>query len=182
MNPTIALDFPEVIVVKPGYEKFFNKLINIVNSNTIDNTMGEKLRTHVFDFLKDCNLNDFNVFSDTLYTRIHLGKDEETGWEAIMMCWKKGNKTSVHGHPEFAAYNFAKGDFIVEVFTEDADGVTLLDAFEAKAGQGFFAIGEKDSFNNHIHRITCMSDYGFSLHVYSDDARKGKTYNHSLNN
>ena len=29
-------------------------------------------------------------------------------------------------------------------------------------------------FNNHIHRITCLSDTAHSLHVYSDDALKGE--------
>ena len=39
---------------------------------------------------------------------------------------------------------------------------------------GLYAIGEAGKFNNHIHRITCLSDMAHSLHVYSDDALKGE--------
>lgn len=40
----------------------------------------------------------------------------------------------------------------------------------------FFAVGAPGRFDNHIHRITCLSDTGHSLHVYSDDALRGEVY------
>ena len=39
---------------------------------------------------------------------------------------------------------------------------------------GVYAIGKAGKYNNHIHRITCLSDTAHSLHVYSDDALKGE--------
>ena len=40
----------------------------------------------------------------------------------------------------------------------------------------FFAVGAPGRFDNHIHRITCLSPTGHSLHVYSDDALRGEVY------
>ena len=37
-------------------------------------------------------------------------------------------------------------------------------------------LGAPGRFDNHIHRITCLSDTGHSLHVYSDDALRGEVY------
>ncbi|MDR0363554.1 MAG: cysteine dioxygenase [Bacteroidales bacterium] len=177
---TIANDFPQPIEVQVGYDRFFNGIKEIVNGKKIDNALGEKLKTYVFDSFDSFDFSDFQEFSDTLYVRKYLGKDFETGWEAILMCWKKGNQTAIHGHPQFAAYNFVKGDFLVEVFEAKDDFVQLANAIEAKRGDGFFAVGEPDAFDNHIHRITCLSDVGYSLHIYSDDARKGFNMNELL--
>ena len=47
---------------------------------------------------------------------------------------------------------------------------------EVEAPCAFFAIGKPGCFDNHIHRITCLSPTGHSLHVYSDDALRGKVY------
>lgn len=179
-NKTVIVNFPG-IDIKPGYNLFFDGLMEIISNEEISNDLGEKLRDYTYSFINKCDFIDFQEFSDTLYNRVHLGKDDKTGWEAIMMCWKKGNRTSIHGHPRFAAYNFAKGEFLVEVFKEENNGIVLTNAFEAKGGQGLFAVGENEAFDNHIHRITCLSDTGHSLHIYSDDARKGKTYDHLLN-
>lgn len=168
-------DFPENIDVKPGYEAFFGGMMQIVHNQAIEPELGEKLRQYTYCFLELCSLDDFQEYSDTLYKRVYLGKDP-SGWEAIMMCWKKENRTSIHSHPQFAAYNFVEGKFLVEIFKENGDEIELVDTLETEGGQGFFAIGEPDSFDNHIHRITCLSDFGHSLHIYSDDARKGKKY------
>jgi hypothetical protein len=42
--------------------------------------------------------------------------------------------------------------------------------------EGFAAIGHPGRFDNHIHRITCLSATAHSLHVYSDDALRGMTF------
>lgn len=174
---TIAKDFPQPIEVKPGYEAFFEGVKEIVKGKAIDDILGEQLKNHVSGFLKSLDFKSFQDFSETSYLREYLGKDEETGWEAIMMCWKKGNRTAIHGHPHFAAYNFAKGDFLVEVFEDKTDYVRLSKSFGASEGDGFYAVGKPETFDNHIHRITCLSDFGYSLHIYSDDARKGLNMN-----
>jgi predicted metal-dependent enzyme (double-stranded beta helix superfamily) len=176
--PIIKNEFSEPIKVKPGYEDFFEGMMTIVKKHEIDNTLGQELQQYALEFLQRCDFSDFQTFSDTLYERVHIGKDEATGWEAIMMCWKKGNQTSIHGHPQFAAYNFATGKFMVEVFKKKNEReAELSTSFNPECGQGFFAIGEAGMFDNHIHRLTCLSDVGYSLHIYSADARLGIKYN-----
>ena len=62
---------------------------------------------------------------------------------------------------------------------EDVDGtgnIKLAKVTEAAENTGFYALGEANVLTNHIHRITCLSDIAYSLHIYSDDARKGVVY------
>ena len=171
-------DFPEDIEVKPGYEAFFKDIMQIIHNQEINDGLGEKLQQYVYCFRDSYNPADFQEYSDTLYKRVYLGKDK-SGWEAIMMCWKKDNRTSIHSHPQFAAYNFIEGKFLIEIFEEKGDEIELVNTVGTEGGQGFFAIGKAGAFDNHIHRITCLSDFGHSLHVYSDDARKGKKYTYN---
>lgn len=93
------------------------------------------------------------------------------------MSWKKGNRTSIHAHPQFAGYHIADGSFRLEIF-EPTDGGTarLKESTVVEGPCAFFAVGVPGRFDNHIHRITCLSDTGHSLHVYSDDALQGEIY------
>ena len=158
------------------YDKFFSNMMKICSGREIDNTLGEELKHYVSEWLKHNSLEDFNDYSDTSYIRTYIGRSAE-GWEAIVMSWEQGNRTSVHSHPQFAAYNFADGEFCVEIFEPTGEGrARLVETLEVKAPLLLYAVGKADCFDNHIHRITCLSATGHSLHIYSDDALQGHTY------
>ena len=166
----------EEILVKTGYEDFFEELMNLVRNNDLNEQLGEKLKQLALTFSSRYDLNAFDVVSDNQYERTFIGKDE-SGWEAIIMTWRKGRQSSIHGHPQFAAYNILKGKVKLEIFEDTGNGeLKLLNELEIDEGTGLFAIGESNVMSNHIHRISCLSDISYSLHVYSDDARKGFTY------
>lgn len=167
----------EVIHVKPGYEDFFRELMNLVRKNDLNEQLGEKLKHLALTFSSHYDLEAFDIDSANQYERTFIGKDE-SGWEAIIITWRKGRQSSIHGHPQFAAYNVLSGNLKLEIF-EDANGngdITLVNVLKIDENTGLFAIGEFNSISNHIHRITCLSDISYSLHIYSDDARKGFTY------
>lgn len=177
MKKTVGNDFTGAVSVNPGYGDFFAGIMDIAGGGRPEERTGETLRSYVQDFLASCDLGQFHKMPGEPYSRIYLGRDEATGWEAIMMCWEKGSATTIHGHPCFAAYNFAGGRFLIEMFDRDTDGsLRAAGAVEAAGGDGFFAIGRPGTFDNHIHRITCLSDTGHSLHVYCGDARKGVVF------
>ena len=168
----------EVIHVKPGYEDFFRKLMNLVRNNDLNQVLGQELKHLALTFPSHYDLDAFDIVSTNQYERTFIGKDE-SGWEAIIVTWRKGRQSSIHGHPQFAAYNILKGKLKLEVF-KDAKGngdITLVNELEIDENTGLFAIGKSNVMSNHIHRITCLSDISYSLHIYSDDARKGFTYN-----
>ena len=169
-------DFTSRAVVVPGYEEFMRGLMEIVHSGPLCDVVGEKIKAYVLDFVKSNPLGSFNHFSETTYVRNYIGRDLETGWEAIVMCWKKGNRTAIHSHPRFAGYTFADGEFLVEVFEPFENGIKLAYKTVVNDILGLYAIGEAGKFDNHIHRITCLSDTAHSLDVYSDDALKGKKF------
>lgn len=166
-------DFTAAPCLVAGYESFMEGLLDIVRSGKIDEVMGEQVKTYVLDYVKKNPLVQFARFSGDTYIRNYIGRDE-SGWEAIVMSWKKGNRTAIHSHPQFAGYTFADGEFFVEIFEPCEGGIRLVDELVINDTLGLYAIGEAGKFDNHIHRITCLSETAHSLHVYSDDALKGK--------
>ena len=174
MNKILQEDFDLTPCMVAGYESFMNGLLNIVHSGPICEGVGEQIKSYVLDFVQNHPLDSFDRFSDETYMRNYIGRDTESGWEAIVMSWKKGNRTAIHAHPQFAGYTFADGEFLIEVFEPFKEGIRLVQEMTISDIHGLYAIGEAGKFNNHIHRITCLSDTAHSLHVYSDDALKGE--------
>lgn len=87
-------------------------------------------------------LTAFDDYSDTAYRRTYLGRCPATGWEAIVMSWKNGNRTSIHAHPQFAGYHIADGTFRLEIFEPAAGGAARLTESAVVEGPcAFFAVG-----------------------------------------
>ncbi|MCD8186589.1 MAG: hypothetical protein LUD68_09190 [Rikenellaceae bacterium] len=82
----------------------------------------------------------------------------------------------IHGHPQYAGYTFIGGRFTVEVFQQQSDRLTACQLMDIDGKQGFPAISRPAAFVNPIYRLTCLSEKGYSLHIYSDDALKGFKY------
>lgn len=176
-TPTLAADLQEASASTAGYEEFFTGLLDITAGNPVDDALGKRIQGYVLGWLAEHPLAVFSDYSETAYRRTYLGRCPQTGWEAIVMSWKEGNLTSIHAHPQFAGYHFADGRFRLEIFEPAAgDAVRLIECVEVEAPCAFFAIGKPGCFDNHIHRITCLSGTGHSLHVYSDDALRGEVY------
>lgn len=176
----ITKTLSEDLISNPGVahlpSDFMAGLLSLVHSGPICQNLGEEIKHYALQFVQKHSLQHFNRFSEESYIRNYIGQDPATHWEALIMNWKKGNRTAIHSHPQFAGYTFADGKFLVEVFEMDRDQLRLTSQTEITDRQSFYAIGEADKFDNHIHRITCLSETAHSLHIYSDDARKGFKY------
>lgn len=162
---------------RTDYTPFFNTLLILANDGPLSEQTGERIRSFVMGWLADHPLDSFDRYSDRHYVRSYVGRCPHTHWEAIVMSWKRGNTTTIHGHPAFAGYHFADGVFRVELFEKlSGDRVRRIGERIIDHPEGFFALGAPGRFDNHLHRITCLSDTGHSLHVYSDDALQGIVY------
>lgn len=160
-----------------GDGKFFAGLLELVSGRETDGALGACIRAYVLDWLVENPLDGFDDYVAGGYRRTYLGRCPQTGWEALVMSWQEGSRTSVHAHPRFAGYFFADGKFRVEQFDAVGPGrARLRESVVVDAPVGFYAVGQDGSFENHIHRITCLSATGHSLHVYSDDALRGAVY------
>jgi hypothetical protein len=168
------LDFNEPITIVNGYEKQFAALMNLVNAQPLTNDLGETIKRHALKWAEEINPDEFRQFHDNRYGRNYIGKDK-TGWEAILMTWKKGISSAIHGHPPYAGYTHVSGDVRLEVFEEKDGGLRKVLEHIIKPGESFFAVSEKEDFKNHIHRLTGLTD-ARTLHIYSDDARRGFNY------
>ena len=149
---TLANVLQERSLEAQGYDDIFNRLMDTVRDRRIDDSMGKDIQRLILDYLAENPPREFDRYSDKSYLRTYIGRDDATGWEAIMMSWREGNVTSIRRIKD----------------------ITIT------APCAFYAIGEEGSFENHIHRITCLSPTGHSLHVYSDDARQGKVYEEEI--
>ena len=174
---TLADNLPECSAAAAGFGDFFSGLLETTAAKTIDDALGQQIRAYILGWLQTHPLTAFDDYSDTAYRRTYLGRCPATGWEAIVMSWKNGNRTSIHAHPQFAGYHIADGTFRLEISEPAAGGAARLTESAVVEGPcAFFAVGAPGRFDNHIHRITCLSDTGHSLHVYSDDALRGEVY------
>lgn len=141
---TLAARYDEPCDTRADYGTFFDELLTLATAAPLGPATGERIRDYVMPWLETHPLGSFDRYSDRSYVRSYLGRCPRTHWEALVMSWKRGNATTIHGHPAFAGYHFA--------------------------------VGAPGRFDNHLHRITCLSETGHSLHVYSDDALRGVTF------
>ena len=117
-TPVLADSYPLQPRITEGYEPFFTGLLGFCADATIDEALAARIKTYVQGWLATHPLDAFDRFSDESYLRTYLGRCPRTHWEAIVMSWKAGNRTSIHAHPQFAGYYFADGEFQVEIFEQ----------------------------------------------------------------
>ena len=171
---TSALNTGEIDFCE-DYEEYFEKFIEDLgetdneNIEQLINNFSKKLVDTIdFDKIKPSGTEN--------YSRNCLGRDE-SGWELLVMCWSKDQITSIHGHPHICSYNFVKGEFDIEIFNLDSNDKPILNQkINVSANSIYTDRGIENSFSNHVHRIKCKSEIGYSIHIYSDDARKGTQY------
>lgn len=174
---TGAISGNAICTQEPGCKHFFADLRQLTSGRPIDETLGDEIMELTRTWLANNPLRHYRNTTPAAYGRTYLGRCNETGWEAIVMSWEQKRPSSIHGHPAFAGYFFADGVFQVELFERTATGhARLKNTVVVEAPYGFHAIGAVGCFDNHIHRITCLSPEGHSLHVYSDDALQGEVF------
>lgn len=162
-----------------GGEAFFDGLLGIVGGRAVGEAEADSITAHVRGFI-DAGVLAGGDYGEGTYLRSYIGRDA-SGWEAILMSWRAGDRTAIHSHPDYAGYNFMDGEFLVEVFEPvDENRARKTGEIKVTGRQSFHSLGHPGAFDNHIHRITCLSDTGHSLHVYSDDALKGYKYEEVL--
>ncbi|MDR2414664.1 MAG: cysteine dioxygenase [Odoribacteraceae bacterium] len=160
------------IEIIPGYEKIFEELLSKTAGKPVTTSLGEELKPFAENAARQINPADFQEFVSP-YTRNYIGRDEQTGWEMIVMGWRKGDRTAIHGHPLYAGYTGVAGNVLLEVFKKVDGGLKKVLEHVVQPGESFYSVGEVEDFENHIHRLTGLTDTAFTLHVYSADARKG---------
>jgi hypothetical protein len=94
----------------------------------------------------------------------------------IVMGWRKGDRTAIHGHPLYAGYTGVAGNVLLEVFEKTTGGLKKVLEHVVQPGESFYSVGQVQDYENHIHRLTGLTDTAFTLHVYSDDARAGVNF------
>lgn len=145
---TLAEDLQEASANTAEYGEFFTGLTGITDRKPVDDALGERIQGYVLGWLEGHPLTAFDDYSATAYRRTYLGRSPETGWEAIVMSWQEGNRTSIHAHPQFAGYHFADGGSGLEIFEPAGDGTARpVHSAEVEAPCAFFAIGKPGCFD-----------------------------------
>jgi hypothetical protein len=163
------------IKIIPGYEAIFEALLAKTANRPVTTGLGEELKPFAVDAARRVNPADFQTFVSP-YTRNYIGRDPLTGWEMIVMGWRKGDRTAIHGHPLYAGYTGIAGNVFLEVFEKAIGGLRKVLEHVIQPGDSFYSVGEVEDYENHIHRLTGLGNTAFTLHVYSSDARKGVNF------
>ena len=90
---TLANVLQERSLEAQGYDDIFNRLMDTVRDRRIDDSMGKDIQKLILDYLAENPPREFDRYSDKSYLRTYIGRDDATGWEAIMMSWCEGNVT-----------------------------------------------------------------------------------------
>lgn len=99
----------------------------------------------------------------------------DAGSEVMIARWDQGATTPIHGHPQFAFVYVLQGQLQMEHYHETDQGLVLTETIIKNKGQHIYAAGIAGRYDNAIHRVTALMP-SLSLHVYSHDAMKGKSF------
>ncbi|WP_456416629.1 cysteine dioxygenase [Thiolapillus sp.] len=99
----------------------------------------------------------------------------DNGAEVMIARWDQGAITPIHGHPQFAFVYVLQGQLQMEHYRNTEQGLVLAETIIKHEGQHIYAAGIAGRYDNAIHRVTALTP-SLSLHVYSEDALKGKFF------
>ena len=88
----------------------FANFIREIESIETDSEKIKHLHTFSHRISNYLDLDDFYGDFDANYQRNYLAR-HESGWELLLIAWKKGSKTTIHGHPQLCCYNYIEGEF-----------------------------------------------------------------------
>lgn len=160
---------PQTYLGHPNQERirsFLRNLFAVPNLRTIEPEAA------AFFARNSVPLMDFP--SASLYSRTILYRGEN-GFEAMAARWSKDTITAIHAHPMFAFYYLFEGELSVENFEKNGSDIRKTTTKKYLPGEYFCMRGKAGTFENGIHRVTAVQE-SLSIHIYSDDAMKGKKF------
>jgi hypothetical protein len=171
--PTPAV---EELVEELDFDGMLTVLVKDVESFNSRSAKVAALKSHASSIADKIDIGNAKPSRNEDYDRNYLAR-MENGWEMMLIVWAKGDQTTVHGHPELCCYRYIKGRFKLELFELCPKGSPQLkQVLYVSEDEDYAACGEPESYCNHIHRVTCLGEVGYSLNIYSDDARLGTEY------
>ena len=99
----------------------------------------------------------------------------EPGFEGVLAHWRIGCITPVHGHPPVVMYAALSGKYRMVMYKLTDEGVVPTGETIMAAGDHLFHVGKGDRYDHFIHSVECVEE-GWTLNLYSDDARKGLVF------
>jgi cysteine dioxygenase len=144
--------------------------------------LDEEERTRYTTILKSmslpiADLKKYATWSDTCYTRNCIVENEN--FELILICWEKGQSTSIHDHGgEECWVYFVEGDFREHVYAESEEGgLSVVKTTNTKPGDVAFMV----DFMGY-HNLENRSDKrSMSLHLYAKPIKNCNVYDSKKN-
>lgn len=117
------------------------------------------------------DLSEYAHFSDQTYTRNCIMRTQD--FELLLLCWNKGQKTSIHSHDGEECWVYlAEGKLREKRFKESADSIEKID--DTKMSQSRLSY-----MNDHMgyHSLENIADdKSMSLHLYVSPIDECKVY------
>jgi cysteine dioxygenase len=129
------------------------KLCDFKNENFLEN---------VKNIIKEYNTKDYKElieFSTVTYNKVYVYNTLE--FDLVLICWKKGQNTKIHDHPDYCCYiKMLEGSLLEENFINTNNTLKTYENVIIKPDDITFKCK-----NNVVHRIIPLED-SISLHIY----------------
>jgi len=161
------------------YRKEYRDLFALI-LDAKEQYQGEVLAEHFSSIIEayktqQLDIGNFPAAENHQYTRSYIGQDI-SGWESIICRWDEGAISSIHGHPDVVFYYVLEGAIEMPFYEKNEDGDMILTRTQIlEKGDYAFSSIPGSNFENMIHQVKALKP-SLSLHIFSDDALKGKVY------
>jgi cysteine dioxygenase len=144
----------EEITSLDGLFEQINKVINKTNSKLCNaKCLLEKYSGN--DWKK------YEKYCDIKYARNIILQNENV--EILLICWKKGQKSCIHDHPERGCLmKVLKGSLVEDVYVSENNNLKFVSSNILKTNNIGYKIGK-----THVHAIFSPNEDTVSLHIYS---------------
>ena len=111
----------------------------------------------------------------THYSRHVIGTDGD--WVGYVCRWEPHVCSCIHGHPSFAYYQVYGGKFDMELY--DMCGFNKIEHAQSLSmheGDCIWRQGNKDCYDNMIHKVSAKDSGGFTVHLFSENPALGQHF------
>lgn len=134
-----------------------DNIINLIKNNIIDDFLYHKIKKTLNEISIE-DIKKYVKFSDENYQRNYVHNSDK--FDIIVICWKAGQKTEIHDHPDYCCLLKVLDGKLTEDIYFNTNGLEYVSTNVLNTGD----IANKKG-SRIVHKIIAVED-SISLHIY----------------